>query len=68
MTAIKNFAHRQVPAVSEDYVPKSSPARTASRTGLNHDAMHALVCRTRKCLGTLSALQLGRPAVTIETQ
>lgn len=34
----KNFAQRQAPAVSKDYVPRGSPARAASRTGLDHDA------------------------------
>ena len=30
----KNFVLRQIPAVPKDYVPQGSPARAASRTGL----------------------------------
>ena len=56
----KNFAERQVPAVSRDYVPRGSPARAASRTGLDHDAAPALERRTRKYTGALPALQLGK--------
>src|SRR5437899_8641681 len=34
----KNFIERQVPALPEDYVPRGSPARSAPRGDLNHDA------------------------------
>ena len=34
----KNFARRQVPAVPKDYIPRGSPARTAPRRELDHDA------------------------------
>lgn len=54
----KNFAQRQVPAVSKDYVPRGSPARAASRTGLDHNATPALKPRTRKRSGTLPALRM----------
>lgn len=33
----KNFDERQVPALPEDYVPRGSPARAASRNHLNHE-------------------------------
>ena len=64
----KNFAERQVPAVSKDYVPRGRPARAASRTGLDHDATPALEHRTRKHLGPLPALQLGKSKITFMTQ
>jgi hypothetical protein len=64
----KNFAERQVPAVPADYVPRGSPARPASRGGLDHHAASSVERRTRKRPGTLSALQLGEPALTFVTQ
>jgi len=64
----KNFAQRQVPAVPKDYVPRGSPARAASRTGLDHDTAPALKRRTRKRPGTLSALQLDKSETTFMTQ
>ena len=36
--SIKNFAERQVPAVSKDYVPRGRPALPAPRSGLDHHA------------------------------
>lgn len=64
----KNFAERQVPAVSKDYVPRGSPARAASRTGLDHDVTPALEHRTHKHIGPLPALQLGKSKITFMTQ
>jgi SRSO17 transposase len=64
----KNFAERQVPAVSKDYVPRGSPARAASRTGLDHDATPAIKRRTRTRLGALPLLQLGKPKIKLATQ
>ena len=64
----KNFAQRQVPAVSKDYVPRGSPARAASRTGLDHNATPALERRTRNHLGPLSALQLDKSKIILVTQ
>lgn len=64
----KNSAQRQAPAVSKDYVPRGSPARAASRTGLDHNATPELEHRTRKCLGPLSALQLDQPKIEFVTQ
>ena len=52
----KNFAERQVPAVPKDYVPRGSPARAASRSGLNHDATPASERQTHKRHGVLPAL------------
>lgn len=53
----KNFVERQVPAVSPDYIPRGSPARAASRAGLDQDAAPSVERRTRRRLGTLSALR-----------
>lgn len=64
----KNFAERQVPAVPKDYVPRGSPARAASRTGLDHDAALAPERRTRKRPGTLPALPLDKSEIKFVTQ
>ena len=54
----KNIAQRQVPAVSNDYVPRGSPSRAAPRGRLDHDITPALERRTRKKPGPLPSLQL----------
>ena len=64
----KNFAGRQVPAVPKNYVPRGSPARAASRSGLDHDATPAPECRTRKRPGTLPALPLDTFEINFVTQ
>jgi len=64
----KNFTQRQVPAVPKDYIPRGSPARAASRPGLDHDTAPAPERRTRKRPGTLPSLQLVRPEIKFMTQ
>lgn len=64
----KNFAQRQVPAVPKDYVPRGSPARAASRSGLDLDAAPALERRTRKHPRTLPSLPLGKSKTKFMTQ
>jgi len=64
----KNFIERQVPAVPQDYIPRGSPARAASRGRLDHDAAPPTGHRPRKRPGTLSALQLDKSASTFMTQ
>ena len=64
----KNFAERQVPAVPKDYIPRGSPARAASRGGLDHDAAPSLEHRPDKRAGALPALQFNKPAATLVTQ
>ena len=64
----KNFVQRQVPAVPKDYISRGSPARAASRSGLDHDAAPALEHRTRKRPGTLPSLQLDKSKITFVTQ
>lgn len=64
----KNFIERQVPAIPQDYIPRGSPARAASRGRLHHDATPATERRSRKYPGTLPALQLNKSASTFVTQ
>jgi hypothetical protein len=64
----KNFVLRQVPAVPKDYVPRGRPTRAASRSGLNHDAALAPERGTRKRLGSLPALPLGKSEIEFVTQ
>ena len=64
----KNFIERQVPAVPQDYIPRGSPARAASRVRLDHDATPATERRSRNRTGTLPALQLDKSASTFVTQ
>jgi hypothetical protein len=64
----KNFTHRQVPAIPEDYIPRGRPARAASRRGLDNDTAPAIEHRTRKRPGTLSSLQVGSSDITFVTQ
>jgi SRSO17 transposase len=55
----KNFVQCKVPAIPEDYVPRGSPARAASRGGLDQVTTSEVEPRTGKLHGTLSALQCG---------
>ena len=64
----KNFAQRQVPAVPDDYIPRGSPARAASRGKLDHNAALAVGRGPRNHPGALPALQLSKPAPTFVTQ
>ena len=63
----KNFAQRQMPTVPDDYIPRGSPARAASSSGLDHDAATGPVRGTRKKPRTLSSLQLVKPEVKFVT-
>jgi len=64
----KNFVERQVPAVPNDYVPRGSPARAASRGRLDHDAAPPVGRRPRKRPGALPALQLDKSSPSFVTQ
>lgn len=57
MPVVKKFAQCQVPAIPEDYVPRGSPARAASRGGLDQVTASEVEPRTGKLHGTWSALQ-----------
>ena len=64
----KNFTSRQAPALPQDYIPRGSPARTASRGKLDHDVALPTGRRPSNRPGTLSALQLSKPLPTFVTQ
>jgi hypothetical protein len=64
----KNFVERQIPAVPHDYIPRGSPARTASRGGLDHHAAPTTERRTGKRPGILPPLQLDQSTATFVTQ
>lgn len=64
----KNFIQRQAPAVPDDYIPRGSPARPASRVKLDHNAALATGRGPRNRSGALPALRLGRPTSTFVTQ
>ena len=57
----KNFIVRQMPAVPDDYIPRGSPARVATRGGLDHDTASSVKHRTGKRPRTLSALWMEQP-------
>lgn len=64
----KNLIERKVPAVSKDYVPRGSPARSTPRTGIDHLAAPAPKRGARQRTGLLSTLQLDQPTATFMTQ
>lgn len=55
----KNFVERQTPAVPADYIPRGSPARTASRARFDHYTAPAVERSSRQRSGPLPPLQLG---------
>jgi len=64
----KNFIQCQVPNVPENYVPRGSPARAASRVRLDNDLTLAPERRTRQRSGLLPSLQLGKSTADFMTQ
>ncbi|HSO45810.1 MAG TPA: IS701 family transposase [Rhodoferax sp.] len=64
----KNFVARPLPAIPNDYVPRGSPARAASRVKLDHNATLPVGRRPRNRPGALPALQLGESTSTFVTQ
>ena len=64
----KNFAKRQVPAIPDDYIPRGSPARAASRGKLDHNAALPAGRHSRNRPGTLPSLRLRKPVLTFVTQ
>lgn len=64
----KNFIERQMPAVPHDYLPRGSPARTASRGGLDPHAAPTTERSTGKRPGALPPLQLDQSTATFVTQ
>jgi SRSO17 transposase len=53
----KNFAARQVPALSANCIPRGSPARAASRTELDPDAAASTRLRTHRSPAPVSVLR-----------
>ena len=64
----KNFVQRKMPSVPHDYIPRGSPARTASRVKLDHNAALPTGRRSGNRPGTLPPLQLGKFTPTFVTQ
>ena len=64
----KNFAQRQVPAVSTDYLPRGSPARAASRVKLDHDAALSAGSSPDHRPGALPTLQFSKASSPFMTQ
>jgi SRSO17 transposase len=64
----KNFIERQMPAVPQAYIPRGSPARAASRGGLDHHAAPTTERSTGERPGALPPLQLDQSTTTFVTQ
>jgi SRSO17 transposase len=64
----KNFIERQMPAVPRNSIPRGSPARAASRGGLDHNTAPASERSAGKYPGTLPSLQMDPFAITFMTQ
>lgn len=64
----KNFVVRKVPAVPEDYIPRGSPTRAASRVKFDHHVALPTGRRPGKSSGTLPAVQLNKPTSPFVTQ
>jgi SRSO17 transposase len=64
----KNFIERQVPALPNDYIPRGSPARTATRGSLDHDTPAQPELRTDRSPRRVSLLRQGKRKATLVTQ
>jgi SRSO17 transposase len=64
----KNFALRQVPAFPADYVPRGSPARTASRARLDHDTAPPIELRAYRSHRTMPVLRSRSHTTPLMTQ
>ena len=64
----KNFAERQVPALPEDYIPRGSPARPATRDPFDHDAAAPTQLRTARPPRPMSLLRPRKQKTTLVTQ
>ena len=64
----KNFIERQVPAVPQDYIPRGSPARAATRRPLNDDAATQLALRTHRAPRAVPLLRQSKRKATFVTQ
>jgi SRSO17 transposase len=64
----KNFAERQMPAVPGDYIPRGSPARSATREQLDHDAAPQTELRAAGSSRPMPLLRVGKQKTTSMTQ
>ncbi len=64
----KNFAQLQVPALPEDYIPRGSPARPATRSPLDHDAAPPTQLRTARPPRPMPLLRSRKQKTTFVTQ
>ncbi|KQU80445.1 MULTISPECIES: IS701 family transposase [unclassified Rhizobacter] len=64
----KNFIERKVPALPEDYIPRGSPARAASREQLHHDAAPSTQLRVDRPPRAVPLLRKGTRKTTLVTQ
>ena len=64
----KNFIERKVPAVPKNYVPRGSPACTASRTGFDHHVVPAHKRGACQQAGLLPPLRLDQRTTAFMTQ
>lgn len=66
--AKKNFAVRQVPALPADYIPRGSPARTATCVRLNHHNPLPAQLSFDRTPRTMSLLRATKRKATVVTQ
>jgi SRSO17 transposase len=66
--AKKNFIQRQVPALPTGYIPRGSPARTASRAQLHHDTASAAQRSPGRQRSSLPVLRSPKRKVRLVTQ
>jgi len=64
----KNFIERKVPALPEDYIPRGSPARAASREQLHHNAAPSTQLRPDRTPRAVPLLRKGTRKTTLMTQ
>jgi SRSO17 transposase len=64
----KNFIERQVPAVPEDYIPRGSPARAATRESLDHDSAAHTQLHAHRAPRAMSLLRQGKRKAILVTQ
>jgi SRSO17 transposase len=64
----KNFIERQLPALPEDYIPRGSPARTAPRPDVDHDAAPPTELSADRATRAVSVLRPRKRKTTLVTQ
>ena len=64
----KNFIERQVSALSQDYIPRGSPSRSATRGPLDHDAAPQAHLRATRSPRPVSLLRTRKQKTTFVTQ